>query len=104
MRPASRDAGKPTNSMLHLHDACRKRGSFDSRKGHCPASSTHNGGGNSEHHPTASNNSDPLFLGLLTCLLTGQTFRTSSPADLRSAPGSFSTSLKGTLTHVIPVV
>src|SRR5271166_4304819 len=42
--------------------------------------------------PIASSNSAPLFLGLFTCLLTGQTFNTSSPAGLRSVVGSPSTS------------
>jgi hypothetical protein len=33
-----------------------------------------------------------LFLGLFTCLLTGQTFSTSSAAGLSNAVGSHSTS------------
>jgi hypothetical protein len=46
-----------------------------------------------DHSPSARNNSAQLFLGLFTCLLTGQTFNTSSPAGLSSVAGSSSTSL-----------
>ena len=42
--------------------------------------------------PTASNNSASLFLGLFTCLLTGQTFSTSSSAGRSNVAGSTSTS------------
>ena len=52
----------------------------------CPLQAERNG--TKHHHPIASNNSAPLFLGQFTFLLTGQTFRTSSPAGLRSVAAS----------------